>query len=145
MIAKIDLGAGQSAPPSALKLGRPSFADETRKLLVSAGELLWGDREKNMRKITKFEPLSVMKISAIVYALMGFLEGAIFSIGFSIARMATPNGRPMPRGFGLLFGGFSIILFPVLFAVMGAVFGGIGAAIYNVAAKWVGGIQVEVE
>jgi len=98
-----------------------------------------------MKTIKRFEPLSVMKISAIAYALMGGVEGALFSIVFSLMPMASPNARPMPPGFRLLFGGFSIILLPILFAVFGAVFGGIGAAVYNVAARYIGGIQVEVE
>jgi hypothetical protein len=44
-----------------------------------------------------------------------------------------------------LFGGFSIIFFPIIFAVIGAIGGGLGAVIYNVSARYVGGIEVEVE
>jgi hypothetical protein len=98
-----------------------------------------------MKTITKFDPLSVMKISAIAYGLMGLLEGALMSVIFSVVRFANPGGRPMPPGFNALFGGFAIIIFPIVFAVIGAIFAGIGAAIYNVAARYVGGIQVEVE
>jgi hypothetical protein len=43
------------------------------------------------------------------------------------------------------FGGLSIVFMPIVFAIMGAIFGGLGAVVYNVSAKYVGGIAVEVE
>jgi len=98
-----------------------------------------------MRKIKKFEPLSVMRISAIGYGAMGLVEGALFSVMFSLIPMADPQHRNVPPWFGLIFGGLSIVFMPVLFAIMGAIFGGLGAVIYNVSAKYVGGIAVEVE
>ncbi|MDE3171018.1 MAG: hypothetical protein KGL75_12820 [Acidobacteriota bacterium] len=97
-----------------------------------------------MRKIKKFEPLSVMRISAIAYGAMGVLEGAFISVIFLLAPMANPQPQ-MPRIFGLLFGSLSIIFFPILFAIIGAITGGLGAVIYNVSARYVGGIAVEVE
>lgn len=98
-----------------------------------------------MRTVKRFEPLSVMKISTICYAVVGFLEGALFSVFFSIMPMAMPPDPKMPRFIGVLFGGFAIIFFPIFSAIMGAIFGGLGALIYNLAARYVGGIQVEVE
>jgi hypothetical protein len=98
-----------------------------------------------MRKIKRFEPLSVMRIAAIAYAAIGFLEGAMFSVIFSIIPFSAQNEQHFPRFFGLFFGAFSIIVFPVLFAIIGAIGGGLGAVIYNVSARYVGGIEVEVE
>jgi hypothetical protein len=98
-----------------------------------------------MKQIKRFEPLSVMKIAAICYALLGLMEGAIFSVVFSMVPFAGQDAPQFPRFFGLLFGGFAIIVFPVMFAVIGAIFGGLGAVVYNVSAKYVGGIRVEVE
>ena len=100
---------------------------------------------QTLRTIKKFEPLSVMRIAAITYAAIGFLEGAMFSVIFSIVPFAPSNGQHVPRLFGFLFGAFSILFFPVLFAVLGAIGGGLSAVIYNVSARYVGGIQVEVE
>jgi hypothetical protein len=99
-----------------------------------------------MRKIKKFEPLSVMRIAAICYAAIGLLEGAMFSLIFSIIPLAAAqNGQNLPRFFGFFFGAFSIIVLPIFFAVIGAIGGGLGAVIYNVSARYVGGIEVEVE
>jgi hypothetical protein len=98
-----------------------------------------------MKMIKKFEPLSVMRISAIGYGAMGLLEGAIFSVIFTMIPMADQAHQNMPRWTGMMFGGFAIVFFPILFAIMGAIAGGLGAVIYNVAARFVGGIVVEVE
>lgn len=98
-----------------------------------------------MKMVKRFDPLSVMRIAAICYGCMGLFEGAVFSVVFSLIPFGGRNAAHVPRIFGLLFGGLSIVFFPILFAVMGALIGGVGAAVYNVAARFVGGIQVEVE
>ena len=98
-----------------------------------------------MKKIQKFEPLSVMRMAAICYALLGLLEGAFLSLMFSFMPFATPDPERFPRFFGPLFGIFSVVIFPVIFAVFGAIGGGLGAVVYNVAARYVGGIEVEVQ
>lgn len=97
-----------------------------------------------MRKIKRFQPLSVMRISAIAYGAMGVVEGAVLGVIISLAPMADPQHQ-MPRFFGLLFGSFAILFFPILFAIIGAITGALGAVIYNVSARYVGGIAVEVE
>jgi hypothetical protein len=86
-----------------------------------------------------------MRISAIAYGAMGLLEGAILSVVFSVGIMAAPANQNTPKWFGVLFGGLAFVIFPVLFAIIGAIGGGLGAVIYNVSARYVGGIAVEVE
>ncbi|MGA9592019.1 MAG: hypothetical protein WBS18_02900 [Candidatus Acidiferrales bacterium] len=98
-----------------------------------------------MRQIKKFEPLSVMRIAAICYGLLGVVEGALLALMFSVMPLTAANVPHLPRFFGLLFGTGAIVVFPVLFALMGAIGGGLGAVIYNISAKYVGGIVVEVE
>ena len=34
---------------------------------------------------------------------------------------------------------------PIIYGVMGLIFGVIGAALYNLVARWIGGFEVEVE
>jgi|SRR5579872_1102683 len=98
-----------------------------------------------MRQIKKFEPLSVMKIAAVTYGALGLFEGVIFSVIFAIAPMAAAGNANMPRWMGLMFGGLAFVFFPIFAAIFGAIFAGIGAVIYNVSARYVGGIQVETE
>ena len=87
------------------------------------------------RRIRRVDPTQAAKLTGVLYGLMGLLFAPIF---FLISLAA-------PRGSGYGFGiGFAIVL-PVLYAVIGAVFTFIGAALYNLVAGWVGGIEVEVE
>ena len=44
---------------------------------------------------------------------------------------------------GIMFG--MGILMPVIYGVMGFILGVIGAAVYNLVARWIGGIELEVE
>jgi hypothetical protein len=98
-----------------------------------------------MKIVKRFDPLSVMKMAAICYAAMGFFEGIFVALAFSVVGLAGRQGAAMPRFLGPLFGVASIFIFPILFAIMGAIGGGLGAVIYNIAARVVGGIEVEVE
>lgn len=98
-----------------------------------------------MKTIKRFEPLSVMKIAAICYAILGLVEGAFVALIFSAAPFAANDSPGFPKFLGPLFGVGSLIFFPIIFAIIGAIGGGLGAVIYNVSARFVGGIQVEVE
>ena len=97
-----------------------------------------------MRVVKRFEPISVMRMAAICYAVLGVFEGVLFSIFFATIPFANKTGVAPPRFLGPLFGIFSIFVFPFLFAAMGAIAGGFSAVIYNVSAKYVGGIEIEV-
>lgn len=98
-----------------------------------------------MKTIRRFNPVSVMKIAAICYALLGLVEGVFFAVIFSIVPFAAPDSPNIPRFFGVFFGVGALIAFPILFAVIGAIGGALGAVVYNLSARFVGGIQVEVE
>jgi len=87
------------------------------------------------RRLKRIAPLQLGKIFALLYGILGLIFVIPF---FIIASLATP-ASPLP------FGKACILLFPVIYAVLGFVFGVLGAAIYNVVAKWIGGIVVEVE
>jgi hypothetical protein len=100
-----------------------------------------------MRTIARFEPLSVMKIAGICYGMLGLLLGVVFSLVFTLSTLlGVPGADPkMPRFIGFLFGGFAVVIFPILYGAIGALMAGLGAVVYNVTAKWIGGIRVEVQ
>jgi len=52
-------------------------------------------------------------------------------------------GAPAAAITGIMFG--MGIFMPVIYGVMGFVIGVVGAAVYNLIARWIGGIEVEVE
>ena len=93
------------------------------------------------RTLKRVAPLSAGKVLALVYGAMGL----IFIPFFLLMSALTANLPPQQRGIFALIGTGMAIAMPVFYAVMGFLFGVIGAAIYNLVAKMVGGIEVEVE
>jgi hypothetical protein len=96
-----------------------------------------------MKTIKKFEPLSVMRIAGICYAALGLVEGAFISVIFLVAPFAPTPGRgaAFPHWMGLLFGGLSIVFFPIFLGLFGALMAGLGAVIYNVSARYFGAFK----
>lgn len=82
---------------------------------------------------------------AILYAALGLVAGAMFSLILATMGSFPMNGQAaLPFPFRILFGGLAIVVLPVFYGVVGALMAGLGAALYNLVAKWVGGIEVEV-
>jgi hypothetical protein len=93
--------------------------------------------------IKSIGPLSVGKVAGTLYAAMGVLFGAIVSlITMGGARALDPDGS---SPFGALFGVGAIVLFPILYGVIGFLFSMLFAVLYNVVAGIVGGIEVDVQ
>jgi Transmembrane domain of unknown function (DUF3566) len=99
-----------------------------------------------MSIVKRVEPLSAMRVAGILYAALGLVVGAMFSLIF-----ATMGSFPMKDGqtalpfpLRILFSGLAVVIFPVLYGVIGALMAGLMTALYNLVAKWVGGIEVEV-
>jgi hypothetical protein len=93
------------------------------------------------RRIKRVAPLQLGKISGLVYAILGLLICPIFLLAFVFAPAAQAQQRV---GVMALGAGFALFL-PVLYGIAGFVGGVVSAFIYNIIAKWIGGIEVEVE
>lgn len=96
-----------------------------------------------MRTIRSVGALSVAKIYGALSAGMGLLIGlglaAISTIGTGFA------GSDLPPFMSAMFGVGAIVILPIFYGVMGLVVGAVGAALYNVFAGTVGGVQIDVE
>ena len=90
--------------------------------------------------IRRTEPMSAAKVGGVLYALLGLLFGVIFSL-LSLTGM---TGAGM-AAYGMLFGAGAIIILPIVYGILGFIFIGIAAALYNVAAKMAGGLEVQVD
>jgi hypothetical protein len=99
-----------------------------------------------MATVKRISPASALKVGAVVYAFFGLVVGvctALFSmIAGSLGEMAGATFGA--RAIGLGFGASAIIIMPIAYAVVGAIGGAVGAALYNVAAGWVGGVEVDI-
>ena len=89
-----------------------------------------------MQKVKRIGVLSLAKIFGLLYALMGLILGALFAVLSLFGFNADETG--------LFFGTASIIIFPILYGIMGFVGGLITAFFYNLVASKIGGLEVEI-
>src|SRR5438876_5798444 len=90
---------------------------------------------------------SVARLYGGVSASMGLLMGAIFALVAALGGMAgamRESGSGLAAGgLGAIFGIGAIIILPLFYGVLGLVAGAIGAALYNLFAGMLGGIELE--
>lgn len=83
----------------------------------------------------------------ILYGLLGliFLPFFFFAglAGAFAQHAANDNSGAATAVMGMMFG-FGLFR-PVMYAIFGFIFGIIMAALYNLVARWIGGIEVEVD
>ena len=96
-----------------------------------------------MQSIRRVDPISAMKVSAVLYAAIGLFIGLIISL-VSMAGFMAAASQDMPGAFRLFFGVAAIIVAPIFYAVVGAIGGLVMAAVYNLVAQFTGGIQIEL-
>jgi uncharacterized oligopeptide transporter (OPT) family protein len=81
-----------------------------------------------------------LRAGIVLGVLYGILSLIIVPFVLLAALLGSKTGVPSPAIFGV---GLAILL-PVLYAAAGFIGGVIGAALYNVVAKWTGGFEFEV-
>src|SRR6266513_1379 len=102
------------------------------------------------RTVKRIAPLQAGKMLGVLYACIGLIVLPIFMLLASAGAFAQhakgAQGSSTPTVAVVAGIRFWMGLFmPVIYDVMGFIFGVIGAAIYNLVAGWIGGIEVEVE
>ena len=96
--------------------------------------------------IRRVNPLSAAKIGGMFGVVLGLIIGAFASLigmvagGLASAAPDAPDGGAF---IGMLFGAGAIVILPIFYGIFMFVAGLIQAAIYNLVAKWVGGLEVE--
>ena len=98
------------------------------------------------RRLTRIAPLQTGKIAGILYGLLSLLFIPFFLIA-AMAGLFFENTNTSSGATGLMAGGMVLmaLVLPVMYAAMGFIGGVICAAVYNLIARWVGGIEFEVE
>ena len=85
--------------------------------------------------------MSVAKISGLLYGCMGLIFAPFFLLIGLIGSLAGADKTPFAGIFGVVFA----MLMPVIYGVLGFIMGAIGALLYNLFARWVGGFELELE
>ena len=96
-----------------------------------------------MKEIKRIDPMSYAKITGIVMAAIGLLMAFFFLLfGGLFASMSSGTSS----GFGMAGAGIaSIIIFPIMYGILGFISGLVGAIIYNAVAGTIGGVKIQFE
>jgi hypothetical protein len=94
-----------------------------------------------LHRIKRIAPLSVAEVLGILYVCMGLLFAPVLFMMASLASHASNVPRPLP----FFVSGIFAVFAPVFYGAMGFIGGLISAAIYNLIARMIGGIEFEVE
>ena len=94
-----------------------------------------------MAILKRVAPASAFKIGLVSYAVLGFIAGVFCSL-IALAGVSFAPHAHLP--FAPAIGLFAVILCPVVYGIIGGIAAAIGALLYNLAASWVGGIEVEL-
>jgi hypothetical protein len=97
--------------------------------------------------IRRIDPVSAAKVQGVLAAAIGLLIGACFSLialAFGgLAASASDEGAIGAGMFGMLLGAGAIIVMPIFYGIFGFIGGLIWAFLYNLAAKFTGGLEVD--
>lgn len=97
-----------------------------------------------MSVIKRFGVFSVAKIFAAISLVIGLIAGIIFLLLGSAATLFMGPYAPQ-AAMGVGAGLVAIIILAVGGAIGGFIYGAIAALIYNLAAGWFGGVEMELE
>lgn len=105
-----------------------------------------------MARVRRFGVLSSAKLSTAVMGIVGLIAGILYSFGglivdalVSIGWVSSVSAETPGLSYGTVLAFGALIGMPIIFAVPGLLVGAIGAFLYNVAARRVGGIEMDFE
>ncbi len=93
-----------------------------------------------MKTLASVDVMSVAKMAGAMHVALGLLLAPVFLMLGMIGSLAGPHPNP----FGAIGGLALVVIAPILYGAMAFVIGAIMALLYNLMAKWMGGIQFEV-
>ena len=92
--------------------------------------------------IRRIGPMSIARLSGMLYAVMGLVLGGIISL-IALAGGFASDAEGA-EAFGPLIGVGAVLVLPICYGLLGFVATLIAAWLYNVAADVVGGVEVDI-
>src|SRR5215831_7369852 len=134
----------RAAEPSATGGVAISALCNSQVLLACAASSQGG----TMATLKRIGPGSAFKVGLVTYAILGLVIGACFAfismIAGSLGGLAGSEAGAGARALGMGMGLGAIIIMPIAYGILGAIGAAIGAFIYNLAAGWIGGLEVDI-
>jgi hypothetical protein len=96
------------------------------------------------KRLTNVNPLKLGITLGVIYGVMSLIIAVPMFLIFSLvgATSATGGGgQALPA----VFSGVFVMFLPVIYAVVGFIGGAIAGFIYNLVAKWTGGLEFTTE
>jgi hypothetical protein len=96
------------------------------------------------KRLANVNPLKLGITLGVIYGIVSLIIVVPLFLLMSLvgaASAAKGNGQALPA----LFSGVFIIFLPVIYAVLGFIGGVIMAFVYNLVAKWTGGVEFTTE
>ena len=101
-----------------------------------------------MATLKRIGPGSAFKVGLATYAFIGLIIGAIMAffsmIAGSLTGLSGAQAGAGARAFGFGMGLGAIIIMPIIYGIIGGIGAALGALIYNLAAGWIGGLEVDI-
>ena len=95
--------------------------------------------------IKRVNPISAAKVMGLLGLVIGLILGAFISLGaLALGGAAIASDEPGGALVGMIFGAGAIVILPLFYGCVAFVGGLVQSLLYNVAAKWTGGVEVEV-
>jgi hypothetical protein len=94
--------------------------------------------------LKRIGPLSCGRICAWIYAAFGLIVGFIMSIFALVGTVANFGSDGSGSVFGLIFGIGAVFILPIFYGIVGFLGGLISAGIYNLIARYSGGLEIEL-
>ena len=94
-------------------------------------------------ELKRVAPGSAFKVAGGIYGALGLVIGCLFSLFALVGAGIAGNSE---AGFaGALFGVGAIVIIPIFYGLLGAVMAAIMASLYNLIARLLGGLELELE
>ena len=94
-----------------------------------------------MAKLKKVGVLFLAKLLTIIMVFIGIIAGTLYAVGGAIYDVLTTNSVHLGTALAFL----ALLGMPIIFGLVGFLAGVIGALIYNIVARWFGGIELEID
>ena len=93
--------------------------------------------------LKKVGVFSLAKLYSVLMFVIGFFIGLFFSFIAYLTKSAAPTTPDLAVYHAIGF--WALLIFPVLYGIIGFIAGAVGAFLYNLIAKSVGGLELEFD